>query len=101
MILIIALLLICGISSPLMAQDSNDWGVDYQSEFNDLEYFNQESWGSETGNIAQIIQNRKANKAFINQIGDSNSAEIKQLSDNNNALIKQSGSNNNAVIIQN
>ena len=111
MLLIIFLLVICGISSVVMAQNGNDWGIDYQSEFDDLEYFNQEAWGSETENIAQIIQNGdnntaltvqtgNSNKAFITQIGNANSAEIKQFSDNNTALIKQLGSNNKAVIIQ-
>jgi hypothetical protein len=121
-IYVIALLLIFGLSSAVMAQAEKTWGMDFQKEFGELEYFNQSSWDSNLENKAEVIQegenNRAAirqngsgnnaltvqngnfNNALITQTGAGNSAVIKQFSDNNSALINQTGSNNQAVIIQ-
>lgn len=113
MFLLIALLLICGISSAVMAQNGDEWGIDYQSEFNDLEYFNQESWGSETENTAQIIQDGdnnsavqrmskgSANQQYVNQTGDWNNLEQRALGENNFSSIKQNGNRNNSLTVQN
>ena len=110
-VLLIAFVLLFGISSAATAQAENNWGNDYQKKFNGLSYQNQEAWGSDRVNQASIIQNGNknfssiiqkgiSNYASVTQIGDSNSAIIKQFSDNNLAVIKQSGSNNRAVIVQ-
>lgn len=119
---IIALLLIFGVSSAVMAQAEKSWGMDFQKEFAELEYFNQSSWDSNLENRAEVIQEGENNRAFIRQngsgnnaltvqngnfnqaqitqTGEGNSAVIKQFSDNNSALINQIGSNNQAQIIQ-
>ena len=44
-IFVIALLLIFGVSSAVMAQSENSWEIDFQKEFGELDYLNQESWG--------------------------------------------------------
>ena len=120
--LVIALLLIFGVSSVVMAQTSMSWENNFQKEFAELDYFNQSSRDSAVENRAEIIQegednrasirqngsgnnaltvqNGNFNNALITQTGNDNSAVIKQFSDNNSALINQAGSNNQAVIIQ-
>ena len=113
MVLIIALLLVFGISSLAMAQEGNEWGIDYQSEFNDLEHFDQESWDSSRENVAQIIQNGDNNNAlqrmtedsgnqqYLNQTGDWNNSEQRASGENNFSSIKQNGNRNNALTVQN
>jgi len=119
---VIALLLIFGVSSAVVAQAEEGWGKDFEKVFGESDYFKQNSWDSNLENRAELIQegknNRAAirqngrgndaltvqngnfNKALITQTGAGNSAVIKQFSNNNSALINQTGSSNRAVIIQ-
>ncbi len=112
MIIIIALLLICGINSTVMAQDSSSWENDVQMKFVDLDYENQELWKKENLNKAQIIQKGNnntalqkmtkgsANKQYTGQNGSWNRSEQEAEGKNNFSSIEQKGINNKALTVQ-
>ncbi len=73
-VLLIVILLIFGLSLTVMAQAENSWGMDFQKEFAELDYFNQNSWASAAENKAEIIQTGDDNRASIRQRGSGNKA---------------------------